>query len=174
MSPRSAPPTQTYTHVHAHAQARAHTHMHTRQKYLVALGVDWRRPLRAMEFRECTCGASVCEATRTIKLFRCIHMYLSVSVCVSVRLNPYISIHSSIHTSIYPHTYLSICRLLVDTQGKKGKRYAHQHNSQTQGGTCESRCALKKSFSSMLFRVTSCVAGIDTDRMHGWGCEREQ
>ncbi len=122
MSPRSAPPTQTYTHVHAHAQARAHTHMHTRQKYLVALGVDWRRPLRAMEFRECTCGASACEATRTTKRFLCIHVYLSVSVCVSVRLYPYISIHSSIHTFIYAHTYLSIYRLLVDAQEEKREK----------------------------------------------------
>jgi hypothetical protein len=110
VSPRSAPPTQTYTHVHAHAQARAHTHMHTRQKYLVALGVDWRRPLRAMEFRECTCGASACEATRTTKRFLCIHVYLSVSVCVSVRLYPYISIHSYVSHPISPAIlYLNFC-----------------------------------------------------------------
>ena len=102
--------------------------------------------------------------------YMCIYrsLYVYLSVCTPI----FLSIHLSIHLSMHIPTYLSI-DFWWTRKKKKGKRYAHQHDSHTQDGTCESRCALKKSFSSMLFRVTSCVAGIDTDRTHGWGCERE-
>ena len=110
------------------------------------------------------------------------HQRLSMLIYVSIYLCrcicPSISLHFYLFF-IYPYSYLStylpihLSAFGGSEKEKKKNDLPNQHNSHTQDGTCESRCALKKSFSSMLFRVTSCVAGIDTDRMHGCVCERE-